>query len=235
VAGQAGAASGDGPSLDELLGLPGEAGEPGESGEAPIEGQAGSGGAEGMGEAEGMARPGEAATPIELDPAVARRLRDEAMSDNPFESALVDMQAAAERLGKSRDAGLGTQRLMQEAIDKLDRVIASAERQQGGGGAGQPQGQRGEDAGGGRMVRQGQGQGRGGLPAEGGDGHGGEASPGGVGATGAAGEPLVESRREWGGLPPRVRRELSEGVNEQISPLYRRLTERYFEVLSEEP
>jgi len=241
--------SGEGPSLDELLGLPSSSGEAGEATEdgGEVEGSGGDAAAEGAGAGDGedagdSGDGGEAATAVELDPEVARRLRGEAMEGNPFESALVDMTEAAERLGKSQDAGLKTQRLMQRVLDKLDRAIASAKQQQGGGGgsSGEPS-ERGEDSGGQQMAQQGsQGQRSGAAgsasPSEGGSGHSGEASPGAVGPGGEdADEPLAESRREWGSLPPRVRRELTEGVNERISPLYRRLTERYFEVLSEEP
>ena len=50
-----------------------------------------------------------------------------------------------------------------------------------------------------------------------------------------ADDPLAESRREWGSLPPRVRRELAEGVTKRLSEPYRGLTERYFEALTQEP
>ncbi|MEO0588576.1 MAG: hypothetical protein AAF078_13165, partial [Planctomycetota bacterium] len=162
-----------------------------------------------------------------------------AMASNPFESALVDMNEAAERLGRDRDAGRTTQRIMQDALDKLDRAIDAAEQQQSsGGGSSESSGQRGEDAGGQQMTAQSQqSAGQPGDPSSMAAGeNSGDASPGSVGPQAeASDDPLAESRREWGSLPPRVRRELAEGVTERISEPYRGLTERYFEALTQEP
>ncbi|MEM6333611.1 MAG: hypothetical protein AAF823_09770 [Planctomycetota bacterium] len=230
------AAADDTASLDELLGLPMAEPAPAVEPNEPSEPSDASGAEDA---ADLPPAQCEAAMPIELDAEVARRLRGEAMAGNPFESALVDMNEAAERLGRDRDAGRTTQRIMQEALDKLDRAIAAAEQQQSsGGGSSQSAGQRGEDAGGQQMAGQSQQtSGRAGDPmSRAGGEHAGDASPGSVGPQAeGADDPLAESRREWGSLPPRVRRELAEGVTERISEPYRGLTERYFEALTQEP
>jgi hypothetical protein len=45
----------------------------------------------------------------------------------------------------------------------------------------------------------------------------------------------MESVREgWGGLPPRLRDELSEGLGEEFSPVYESLTESYYRRLAEQ-
>ncbi|MEM1210180.1 MAG: hypothetical protein AAGI54_13030 [Planctomycetota bacterium] len=223
---------GNAPSLDELLGLPADDAPPPADAPPAVADSPGSTGAE-------PAMPEDVATPVELDPEVARRLRGESMGDNPFESSLVDMTEAAERLGRQQDPGLTTQRLMQEAIDKLDRAIAAAkqQQQQGGGESSESSDQREADSGGEQLAHQqsgGQRQGAAGTQSQGSGENSGDASPGSASEAQAGNDPLAEARREWGSLPPRVRRELSEGVNERISPLYRGLTERYFEALSEE-
>ncbi|MEM0913144.1 MAG: hypothetical protein AAGK09_00870 [Planctomycetota bacterium] len=231
------AQSGDsGPSLDELLGLPSDTDRP-----TPSDPGSGSDPATTDGDPDATTpMADDPATAVELDPEVARQLRGETMRDNPFESSLIDMTEAADRLGREQDPGLTTQRLMQEAIDKLDRVIAAAQQQQSGGGeSSESSDQRDADAGSQQLARQGasgqrQGAASGRQTNTASGENSGEASPGAVAEGSVANDPIAEARREWGNLPPRVRRELSEGVNERISPLYRGLTEQYFEALSEE-
>jgi len=60
-------------------------------------------------------------------------------------------------------------------------------------------------------------------------------SPGQVGPAGPAeAGPLREVRTEWGALPPRLRDELSNGLDEPFSPVYRRQTEAFYRRLAED-
>ncbi|MEM8739616.1 MAG: hypothetical protein AAGG38_14230, partial [Planctomycetota bacterium] len=85
------------------------------------------------------------------------------------------------------------------------------------------------------------GGGGGGVRGGGGGGGGGVAchtrggfSPGQVGPVAPGSGPMEEVRREWGDLPARLRDELSNGLDEPYSPVYRDLTEAYYRRLAEE-
>ncbi|NCF38744.1 MAG: hypothetical protein GWP75_01340, partial [Planctomycetia bacterium] len=45
---------------------------------------------------------------------------------------------------------------------------------------------------------------------------------------------LDESQVEWGSLPPRVRDLITQGMRDQMSQLYRSLTEAYYRRMAEE-
>ena len=46
--------------------------------------------------------------------------------------------------------------------------------------------------------------------------------------------PMEATRSEWGNLPPRVREELSQGLHEPFSPIYKEMTEAYYKRLAQE-
>jgi len=186
----------------------------------------------------------DAGTP--LDESVQRMLSGEQAAD-AFEQAVREMDDVSQRLGRRRDAGTDTQRMQQAIIDKLDQVIAAARRQQqqssssssSGGQGQQQQSQRQQDKGAGQVAQQPSGAQRGqagqpGAQSQSGQAHSGEASPGSAQEGETSGEPMRELRREWGSLPPRLRDEISEGLNERFSPVYRELTESYYRELAEE-
>ena len=66
------------------------------------------------------------------------------------------------------------------------------------------------------------------------DPNAGSVSPGSVAGVGDTQKPLEELKQEWGQLPPRLREELSEGLGERFSPIYRLMTEAYYRRLAEE-
>ena len=47
-------------------------------------------------------------------------------------------------------------------------------------------------------------------------------------------EPLAEKLAEWGNLPPRLRDQLLQGLEDNFSQLYRQMTERYYQRLGEQ-
>ena len=219
-AGVAPAATADtGPSLDDLLGL--------EPDPAPT------------------SAPAEPALPAEPDPAA---VIDAAPPPNPIAAAAEQMELAATRLDGQRDAGLDTQRLQEDVLARLDQLIADAINNAAppppsgggaGGGSGTPD--NGDAAPGQGEAANGDAAG----PPAGAEGPaagspGSNASNGGFspGQVGPAGPveagPLREVRTEWGALPPRLRDELSNGLDEPFSPVYRRQTEAFYRRLAED-
>jgi hypothetical protein len=151
-----------------------------------------------------------------------------------FEQAVGEMDLVSRRLGRSLDPGIETQRMQESILRKLDQVIKAAKQESsggGGGGSGEPQEQ---DQGGEQLAQQ-DGKASGGEPT----GSGQQPSTGAAG-TGSPIDPenqdsaIEQLRKEWGVLPPRVREELSDGLRERFSPLYRRLTEAYYKALAEQ-
>jgi hypothetical protein len=157
---------------------------------------------------------------------------EELTEPNPadvFQQAIEEMGQAADRLD-ARDLSLSTQRVQESVIRKLELVIEAAGQQGGGGGQGQPQSGRQQDQG---------SQGNQGQPAQGGSPQGSQPNQG-TPTTGSPMAPqsnaqaLEEYRREWGHLPPRVRDELLQALQERFSSVYRRMTEQYYRRLAEE-
>ena len=214
-----------GPSLDDLLGLdpaPAEPADSTDSTETPAT---------------------DPAVDPTSDPTPAPEPAGEA-----FAAAAAQMEQAASRLDASRDPGLDTQRLQEDVLARLDQLIAEAINNaappppSGGGGSGsgkpdngdaQPGGEPGNGDG---APAPGAGQ-PSGAPAgasPGSEASQGGFSPGQVGPTGPEAGPLREVRTEWGALPPRLRDELSNGLDEPFSPVYRRQTEAFYRRLAED-
>lgn len=173
---------------------------------------------------------------------VEERLSGEQAAD-AFAQAIDDMGAVAKRLGEADDPGLDTQRLQESILARLDQIIEAAEQQSSsssGGGGGSPSGQQSNQDSGAQNAGQqqpgqqpGQGQQAGLTPGRGGENPG-NFSPGAVGPVNPAQGAIEELRSEWGALPPRLRDELTNGLDEPFSPVYRRLTEAYYRRLAEE-
>ena len=198
-------------------------------------------------QAEGSDQPADAASgepaPVELDANVQRLLTGEQAAD-AFEQAVAAMDDVSLRLGRDLDAGLDTQRKQEQILAKLDQVIAAARQQQSSsssssGSSGSSSSARQQDTGSGtpsESMTQGQQDQSQGQPASARSAgeNAGQASPGQVGEVRPGEGPLEELRKEWGSLPPRLRDEISEGLQERFSPVYRSLTEQYYKRLAEE-
>lgn len=201
----------DQPSLDELLDLtPPPAEERPQETPAPAEGA------------------------IDLDEALRRQLEGEGPQGR-LEQAIDQMEQVTARLGRDRDPGPATQRIIESILDKLDAVIDEAQRRQQGQQS-QQQGQASNRDSQAQQVAQ-----QGGQPAGGQQRAGATTNPQDSGPT--RGTPIQQQldhrpmealRREWGSLPPRLRDELREGLDERFSPIYQRLTEAYYRRLAEE-
>jgi len=146
-----------------------------------------------------------------------------------LEQALVLMGDAAEQLSGD-EAGLTTQRIQEDILRKLDRVIASAQKNQNQSGgspsSSQSQGQQ-------QQQSQPSPQQSGGQRASRGENTSDQIMP--PGSTDASLKPqtLLDSA-SWGALPDRLRSALEQGVGDTFSSAYRRLTEAYYRRLAEQ-
>jgi hypothetical protein len=192
------------PTLDELLGLP-------KAKPAPAKLQD-------VGPPEGPKPDAPDRAKAELE----RQLSPAEVSE-AFEQAVAMMGQTADRLEKSRDPGLDTQRMQEDVIRKLDMLIDQAKKQQNKSKSknkkpdpGQQQQQQQQSS---------QQQSKTNDPKQGGGpdlmNGGTHASPGGTAV--------------WGNLPEHVRNALMEGSTDQFSSLYKTMTEKYYKRLAEEP
>lgn len=161
-----------------------------------------------------------------------QRALAEARITDAFALALEKMTISADLLELELDPGLGTQRLQEEILSKLDELIDQAHelKSMGGkpssdGGRSQngtmPRPQPGHDASCGcdHCASSPQDPQQGGLPPRRDE----EINRG-----------LEETATEWGHLPGRIRDMLLQGRNERFSSLYEQLTREYYERLAEE-
>ena len=200
----------DPPSLDELLGI--------EEAETA---------------AEETTRPADGS---DDDP--QRRRLDERLAERPaaddLREAISAMTATHARLSTEGDAGLATQRLQEEAIRRLDALIAGAERQR-----------RQRSSSSRSSSSQSSRQPTPSPPSGGGDPRDASGSPQGSESGDGEGEPppfeqgelgrlLEEGRVEWGRLPDRLRELVRQGRRDRISAPYRRWTEEYYRRIAEE-
>jgi len=155
------------------------------------------------------------------------------------------MRSAAERLEDARDPGIGTQRIQEDVVRTLARLLEEAERQsqsksksrssssrQSGSrrsGSEDPSEQNGQqssqrDASSNQVAGQTQ-------PGES-DGESTLDRPNDQATV--DGVELEESRIEWGQLPERVRELVLQGRRDRVSSIYERLTREYYRRLAEE-
>lgn len=181
-----------------------------------------------------------------------------AAAGDALQKALGHMRQASDRMGEQLDVGLNTQRLQESALALMDQVITQAQQQQqeqqeqqqqqsqsqGGSESSSGDQQGGSSQNAQQSQSPGQGQGEQQSQQEGQQGQAtanaqsSEASEGQAGKATASEEspdsPLAETRDRWGSLPPRLREQLLQGMNERFSPVYQRMTEAYYQRLAEE-
>ncbi len=211
-------------SLDELL-------------DVPVTGDAA-----GAGSAEDAARR-------EQEKRLERSL-DEASMQDLVRKAIDGMKTASARLGEQNDPGLGTQRVQEEVVKTLQRLLDEAEKQQRqssssssssssgsrssgkqskDGKSGDPKERNGQQRQSGQQRSQG-------SKTESTSGSGDSETDPGMRDSDAAAEAgeLSETRVEWGQLPERVRELVLQGRRDRVSTLYERLTREYYRRLAEE-
>ena len=173
---------------------------------------------------------------------VAERLRERPIADD-FREAIAQMaaseslleEAAAEDADASEDLGLGTQRVQEEILRRLEALIQSAQRQRqrqqqqssssSSSSSSESEPSQGEQAGASSTSSE--------SRQEGAAAEGGEAMPPAF-EEAQLGAMLEEGRVEWGNLPERVRELVRQGRRDRVSSIYRRLTEQYYRRLAEE-
>lgn len=204
-------------SLDDLLGVP-----------QPKDGETGKSSAEDAAEREQAKR--------------LERSLDGASLDDLVKRAVDGMKSAADRLGDAKDPGIGTQRIQEDVIKTLDRLLQEAERQQKRQSSssssrkqsGKPKDQQSDpkENNGQQSGKQERQDGR----SERGKGAGDEITDGQRPPDQPAsdGTSLDEARIEWGRLPERVRELVLQGRRDRVSTLYERLTREYYRRLAEE-
>jgi hypothetical protein len=155
-----------------------------------------------------------------------RRLEEQAIHDG-FREALEKMSLSADLLTEQLDCGLGTQRVQEEALARLDALIEQCRKAGGGSCSGgsqstsQPQSKSGKP----KPKQPGQKE----SPRS---GSGGGAEP--PLRQGDVNTIIDETRSEWGNLPQRVRDMLLQGRQEKFSSLYEQLTREYYRRLADE-
>ncbi len=205
-------------SLDDLLGVPA-----GAEGKSPTE------------SAEDAARR-------EQEKRLERSLNEASMQDL-VQRAMDGMKTAAERLTDAKDPGLGTQRVQEDVVRTLDRLLEEAQKRQGKksssskSGSKKKQPSKQNDGKQDPSEQNGQQQRQNSRSASSqsdasdpGDGEKSETRDDGVAET----SELAETRIEWGQLPERVRELVLQGRRDRVSTIYERLTREYYRRLAEE-
>ena len=170
-----------------------------------------------------------------LDAALAEQEPSQA-----FRAAVEDMLVSTELLGQRQATGLGTQRLQQRIVDRLQALIDAAARQQqqqqqSSSSSSSSQQQQDQQDPGKRSEQQSQQQqqqqdGRQ-RNEQGTDGDSIQPPPPEAADLGGA---LEGSGVEWGNLPPRMRDLVTQGLRDRVSEVYRSLTEAYYKRMAEE-
>ncbi|MFM1832060.1 MAG: hypothetical protein RLZZ461_376 [Planctomycetota bacterium] len=171
-----------------------------------------------------------------LDAALAEQEPSQA-----FRAAVEDMLVSTELLGQRQATGLGTQRLQQRIVDRLQALIDAAARQQqqqsssSSSSSSQQQQQQQQEPGkrsDQQSQQQQQQQQNGDQRSEDGtDGSSVQPPPPEGAELGGA---LEGSGVEWGNLPPRMRDLVTQGLRDRVSEVYRSLTEAYYKRMAEE-
>lgn len=201
------------PTLDELLGLP-----------------------------DAVPRPStspDASSPATSQPSTSqsnldRHLSPDQPEQDPFKIAVQLMDESAQRLSPARaDAGLDTQRLQEEAILRLDQLIAQAKKQKSKPKPKPNQQQQQQ-----QQQNQNQQQDASSQRQQ-------QANPSSQAAqdtqSGPAGQqaqtrtPPAGAGAAWGSLPEHVRDALLQGSSDRFSSAYRGLTEEYYKRLAQDP
>lgn len=146
-----------------------------------------------------------------------------------FTKAVFDMREAAQRLGEAGDPGLDTQRAQRRAIQRLDQLISELARRQSQSKSKAKKQDTGSQQNQSAQQQQGQAQTNAQQAMQDSQATSGKPQTGNL-----AEEPLAEKLAEWGNLPPRLRDQLLQGLEDNFSQLYRQMTERYYQRLGEQ-
>lgn len=163
---------------------------------------------------------------------------DEASMSDLLHRAVEGMKTASDRLTDEKDAGLGTQRIQEEVVKTLDRLLQEAQRRQSKPSPSKSQSKRSSkddpsEKNGQQQKQQKSQRPQGSQPSRSNDSND-DAREGTRDDAVAATQELTESRIEWGRLPERVRELVLQGRRDRVSTIYERLTREYYRRLAEE-
>jgi hypothetical protein len=174
---------------------------------------------------------GERAAAQEAEQALQQQLTGEEIT-GAFQEALEKMSLSATLLDVDLDAGLGTQRLQEDVMARLQQLIDAARQQQSQSSSSsssqREQEQQQSDPGRQQQQQQADQQPGEDQPSESGETDGPPLQEGDINSM------LEETRAEWGELPQRVRDMLMQGRQERFSSLYEQLTREYYRRLAED-
>ena len=157
----------------------------------------------------------------------AEKLSPQEQADE-FASVVKLMDEAADRVEKERDTGLDTQRVQEDVLTRLDRIIKAArqnQQQQQQQSQSQPQDQDQNQNQNQRTQQQQQQQAN--QAAD-------QAKDGPARQDGALATPAAAAPAAWGDLPAHVRDALLQGFSDKFSSMYKTATESYYRKLAEE-
>lgn len=179
----------------------------------------------------GLPRQPDAKPAPSNDPAKAeldRQLRTEEVHED-FEQAVELMGEVSGRLEQARDTGLETQRLQEDILRKLDKLIADAQQsQRQGRSKSKPKPKDDQEQQPGQQSSQQQ------QPSEGQQPTNQAGDPKAAMQQGRLNAPPASNTASWGNLPPHLREALSQGRSDRFSSLYQQLTEQYYRRLAED-
>ncbi|MBX3390338.1 MAG: hypothetical protein KF691_12890 [Phycisphaeraceae bacterium] len=145
-----------------------------------------------------------------------------------FAKAVELMNETADRVENDNDTGLATQRLQEDILTRLDRLIKAAQ-QNSSSQSKEQQDQDKDQQKNKNMRQQSQAQSKQAAtnnPADRADGPDRE--------DGALGSPPAAPPASWGDLPAHVRDALLQGFSDKFSSMYQNMTESYYRRLAEE-
>jgi len=170
----------------------------------------------------------DADAPDQTERELERKLSGEESAES-FREAVRMMGEVADRLQDDSDIGIGTQRMQEEIIRRLEMIIDSAPNQQ----QQQQQQQQSSSSSSDQQQNQQQQQQRDASQQAGqGDNRDEQTPP--PGQDPDLGPAPALGSAAWGALPQRVRDAISQGTTDRFSAIYQGLTEAYYRRLAEE-
>ncbi len=171
--------------------------------------------------------PADPTAPDQSKTDLDRLLTAQEMGD-ALKQAITLMGDAASRLTEHKDPGLGTQRVQEDVVKRLDQLLASLDKQQSQGSP-QPKPQPSDP-----KQQPGPKKPSPGKPEPQPKGDGSQEHEGPTLQQGQLKPELESARAAWGSLPARVRDMLMQGTEDRFSARYKAMTQEYYKRLAEE-
>jgi len=208
------------------------------SGNAPASGAVPPAKEESLDDLLGLKKPADGDTKVEAKDAAKaeldRKLKNDEMDDE-FEQAVKLMGETAQRLDTGKDAGLDTQRMQEETLAKLDKLIDMAKSQKSKSKSKKKQSQQQQSDSKDQQQQQSQSSQQNQQGQEAQQQPGGNAQGGNVGAQSGKLNAPPGAGAAWGQLPERLRQALMQGSGDFTSAKWESLTREYYKRLAEQP